>query len=103
MTRDVDQRLLDTLACEIELRPSGAPGIESIASAVTNTRRHGEGSLTVSFDPRVSQDLEAFVAAEQQCCASIGWSLDVHPDAARLTITASPEQADLLQQLFGGG
>ena len=99
MTR-ADRDALNALACEIELRPRGAPGIGAIAKAVRNVTRDGERSLAVSFDPAAARDIEAFVAAEQRCCSTLMWTLTRDAVALRLTIEAQPQQIDVLEELF---
>jgi hypothetical protein len=95
-----DQNALDILACEIELRPRGAPGIEEIAVAVVEVERPGPRALTVDFDAAAAQDVQAFAAAEQRCCATLSWTVERADGVTRLTIGAAPAQIDLLERLF---
>jgi hypothetical protein len=95
-----DQNALDILACEIELRPRGAPGIEQLASAVIAVERPGPRALTVEFDPAASAQVEAFAAAEQSCCSTLSWAVERTDGVTRLTIGAAPAQIELLERLF---
>lgn len=99
MTEDATFLPLDVLACEIEARPKGAPGIADVAVGVLSVERERE-TLLVSFDPAMTAAIEAFVAAEQRCCASLSWRLDTSGGATRLSVVAQPQQIDLLEQLF---
>ena len=62
--------------------------------------RDGERALAVSFDLSASREIEAFVAAEQQCCSTLTWTLARDADALRLTVEAQPQQIDVLEELF---
>jgi hypothetical protein len=91
---------LDTLACEIELRPVGAPGFDAIADAILNVQRDGERTLAVSFDPAATSRVEAFAAAECQCCSTLRWVVERGDGVVRLRIGAEPAQIDVLEALF---
>jgi hypothetical protein len=67
---------------------------------VLNVTRDGERALAVSFDPAAARDIEAFVAAEQQCCSTLTWTLSPARGTLRLTIEAQPQQLDVLEELF---
>ena len=54
----------------------------------------------MSFAATVTRELEAFVAAEQQCCADISWNLEQAGAQTRLKVVATAEQLDLLEKLF---
>jgi hypothetical protein len=92
------EELRDTLACEIGLRPAGAPTFGDVADAVRGVCRE-KGVLVVDFDPAASAAVTALVEAERRCCAGIGWDLSGSPP--RLRITATPNQLDALVVLFG--
>jgi hypothetical protein len=99
MTERERENGLDVLACDIETRPQGAPGIDDIAPALRNVARAPD-VLTVSFDPSSAHDVEAFVKAERQCCSTLDWQVERAPDAIVVRVSASQEQLDVLQQLF---
>lgn len=88
------EELLDTLACEWEKRPKGAPGFVDLAASVRDVRRTGL-ALVVEYDGAVAAPLEELVAAERLCCPELGWQLEQTP-ALRLRITATPRQLDVL-------
>ncbi len=92
--------ILETLACEIGVRPAEAPHFQHVEHAVLATHRE-QDSLLVDYSAEVAPTLERIVEAERLCCAEIGWSLDPASDGkARLRITAAPEQLDALEELF---
>ncbi|MEX1255309.1 MAG: hypothetical protein WEE64_13305 [Dehalococcoidia bacterium] len=95
-----DENALDILACEIELRPRGAPGIEDIARAIVTVERAGPCTLAVEFDAAAAADVEAFAAAEQRCCSTLSWTVEHREGVTRLTIGAEPPQIDLLEEIF---
>src|SRR5947209_1185305 len=93
--RDV---LLETLACDLTVRPAGAPGIEVIARSVRGVRREAE-TVIIEFAPEAADAVAAFVDAERRCCADLTWNL-AHDPAPRLIIGATPNQLDGLEALF---
>lgn len=101
MTETTDPDALAILACDLEARPPGASGLDAIAGSIVSVAREGR-ALVVSFAAAAARDVEAFAAAERQCCASLAWNVEAHQDVVRLTVGASPEQLDVLEQLFGG-
>ena len=88
--------ILDALACTIDKRPAGAPGIFELEPFVTQVRREAD-SLIVGYTAQGSGTIEAFVAAERLCCNSIEWNLNT---AGTLRIAATPEQTDVLAEVF---
>jgi hypothetical protein len=96
---DPQSQALDVLVCDWQARPRGAPGIAEIAPSVQGVRRDG-AALVVSFDANAARDVEAFVAAEQQCCSTLTWALEPRDGSLVLTIGAAPQQLDVLEQLF---
>lgn len=96
-----DQQALDTLACELDQRPAGAPSFDDLAPALRGVERL-DRALALSFDPAASDDVEALAAAERLCCAGIGFAVEQQP-ALRLIITAAPEQLAIFEQLFTAG
>jgi hypothetical protein len=99
----MDDDALDILACEIDLRPRGAPGIEEIACAAVGTERSGQRTLVVSFEPDAAPRVEAFAAAERRCCSTLSWAVAHSDRGTELTIGAAPQQIDVLQQVFSRG
>src|SRR5689334_3916770 len=90
--------LLEVLGCDIGARPAGAASVEDI-EAFRMSVTGGDGEISVAFLPAALPLLREFVAAEQLCCAGLGWQLDEHDTV--LTISASPAQLDELELLFG--
>jgi hypothetical protein len=90
---------LEVLACKVDARPSDAPGIDALASATLGVDRV-DGELIVSCAPSALEMVQRFVAAEQQCCATLSWNIERTPDAVRLRVAATAEQLGVLQQLF---
>ena len=99
MTSDDLRQSLAVLACNLEERPRGAPRILDVASAIQQVTRD-EGALIVSFAATVTRELEAFVVAEQQCCAELSWNLEQVGAQTRLRVVATAEQLDQLEMLF---
>ena len=100
MTSDDLRQSLAVLACDLAERPRGAPSILDVASAIQQVTRNEEGALIVSFAATVTRELEAFVAAEQQCCAELSWNLEQAGAQTRLKVVATAEQLDQLEKLF---
>jgi hypothetical protein len=90
---------LEVLACEIDVRPVGAPGIDEIAPAILGVER-ADGGLVVTFARSAADVVQRFVAAEQRCCATISWDMEQTPDAVRLRVGAEAQQIELLERLF---
>jgi hypothetical protein len=90
---------LEVLACEIELRPQGAPGVDEIARLVLDTKRR-DGELILTFEASSAASVEAFAAAERQCCSTLSWEIRSVRDEVELSIRGSPEQTRLLEGLF---
>lgn len=90
--------LLDVIGCEIDERPTGAPGIDELAPFVRSVERVA-GAVTVAFAPDARESLLAFVEAERQCCAGIGWSVQETPGLA-LRIEAGEPALDVINALF---
>lgn len=96
MSRFEREDLIEVLACEIEQRPD-APGPDALAPFITAASLSPE-ALTLEISRRGLAIAEAFVAAEQVCCAGIGWSLE--DDAGlKLRITAAKPQLKILAGL----
>lgn len=94
--RDVPREdLLTVIGCEIDKRPD-APTIADLAPLVTGMTRTGDG-LTVTCAGGSLQQIEAFAAAERQCCGAIGWAVAGTPSVT-LTISAPAPTLDLLEQ-----
>ena len=102
MKREIPPEALIALACDIETRPRTAPGIDALLPRVTGAQR-ATGALIVDFDPSAGDDLSAFVAAEQVCCASIDWHVETGAGdhrRVRLRIAGDDEQLDWLERAF---
>ena len=90
--------ILEVLACDIAARPAGAASIADIEPfrlSATRTAEH----VAVTFSREALPFLREFVAAEQRCCATLGWDLD--EERVVLRITATDAQLDQLELVFG--
>jgi hypothetical protein len=90
---------LEVLACEIELRPQGGPGVDQIANLVRSAHRR-DGALILAFDESASAAVENFAAAERQCCSTLSWQIRKLGGQVELSIQGSPDQVLLLEELF---
>jgi hypothetical protein len=88
--------LIEVLACEIDQRPA-APGPQELARFVRSASLGAE-ALVLGLDESGREVAEAFVAAEEVCCSSIGWSLERNPELT-LRITATTPQLKVLAGL----
>ena len=88
--------LIQVLSCEIGQRPD-APGPEQLAPFVTAATLTRE-TLVLRLHAAGREVAEAFVAAEQVCCSTIGWRLETAPQLT-LRITAGEPQLKLLAGL----
>jgi hypothetical protein len=100
MSRFARDELIELLACDIESRPE-APGPDALAPFVRGASLDVR-SLFIELDPAGRAVAEAFVAAEQVCCASIGWALEGE-NGLRLRITAAQPQLKVLAGLVPAG
>jgi hypothetical protein len=89
--------ILDVLACEIDTRPKDAPTFQDLAPAIQSVERE-DGAIVVHFAGSALDAVRRLAAAEQQCCSTIGWTVDDHP--LRLRITALPHQLDTLESML---
>jgi hypothetical protein len=90
--------VLDVLACEIDARPRGAPTFEDVAPSITSVRRD-TSAVVVEFEAAARDAVAELVAAERQCCSTIGWQLEDGPPL-RLHITAQPGQLDVFEAML---
>jgi hypothetical protein len=100
MSRFARDELIEVLACQIEERPE-APGPDALAPFITGASLDSS-ALVLAIDPAGREVAEKFVAAEQVCCSTIGWSLE-HDSGIRLRITAAKPQLDILAGLIPAG
>jgi hypothetical protein len=91
-----DEDLIEVLACEIDERPT-APGPQELSRFIRSASI-GPEALVLGLDEAGKDVADAFVAAEQVCCADIGWSLESSP-ALSLRITATAPQLKVLAAL----
>jgi len=84
--------LLEVVGCEIGKRPADAPTLDDLGQHLLGVQRESD-SITVRFAPEALVTLKAFVEAERQCCADIGWAVSDGPDVA-LRIEAGPAQLE---------
>lgn len=89
--------MIELLACDVERRPR-APDASDLAPHITGVSREAS-ALAVTFAPEAGEMLEAFVEAERQCCARIGWSVREVPEP-QLRIEAGAAALDALSALF---
>jgi hypothetical protein len=87
------------LACDIQARPPGAPGVADVKRSLLHAKR-GADTLTLSFALAGAPVVEAFVAAEQACCSTLTWETARTRSRVCVTISAAPEQLDVLEQVF---
>jgi len=84
--------LLEVVGCELGKRPAQAPTMDDLGPYLLGVRRESD-AITVRFASEALVSLKAFVEAERQCCAGIGWTVSEGPDVA-LRIEASPAELD---------
>ena len=84
--------LLEVVGCEIGKRPADAPTLDDLGRHLLGVQRQSD-SITLRFTPEALATLKAFVEAERQCCADIGWTVSDGPDVA-LRIEAGPAQLE---------
>ncbi|MCH8052048.1 MAG: hypothetical protein IIC86_08535 [Chloroflexi bacterium] len=85
--------LLEVVSCELGKRPAQAPTMDDLGPYRLGVQRQSD-SMTVRFVPEALVTLKAFVEAERQCCAGIGWSVSEGPDEVALRIEAGPAQLE---------
>ena len=90
--------LLEVVGCELGKRPARAPTLDDLGPHLLGVRRESD-AITVRFAPEALATLKAFVEAERQCCAGIGWTVSEGPDVA-LRIEAGPAQLDAFAALI---
>ena len=95
------ERVLETLACDIDARPNGAPAFDDVRAYVRGVHRDSL-ELVVDLDPGGLDLVSAFVAAEQRCCSEITWALE-RDAGLRLRIGATESQRDLLAGMLTRG
>jgi hypothetical protein len=94
----VSDDALDVLSCDIGARPHDAPTPDDLAPALRGLRREG-ATLALEFDPAAADTVVAFAAAEQRCCAGIGWEVE-RGVAVTLRVRATPAQLDQLAEFW---
>ena len=94
----VREDIIEILDCDLEARPTAAPGIDSLLPHVRGVAR-STVALTVEFDERVTDTLTKFVEAERLCCAGIAWEIE-HGQSLRLRITANEAQLRAIESLW---
>jgi hypothetical protein len=90
--------LLEVVGCEIERRPAEAPALYDLAPLALR-RTRAVGALTVEFPADALLTVEAFAAAERQCCAGIGWAVESGP-AVTLRITTNDAALDAIEAMI---
>ncbi len=92
------QDALDVLACEIDVRPAGAPTFEQLAPNIRGVKRD-ERTIAITFDKKVVEEVAALVAAESVCCPDLSWRMEHAPELV-VRIGASPAQLDVFEQML---
>jgi hypothetical protein len=90
--------LLEVIGCEIDRRPAEAPALYDLAPLVQR-RTRVSGALLVEFANDAQPTVEAFAAAERQCCASIGWTVEPG-DVVTLRIMTNDVALDAIEVMF---
>jgi hypothetical protein len=91
--------LLQIIGCEIGARPAAAPGLGELAPHLLRAER-SPGALTAHFAAEAAETLEAFVAAERQCCPGLGWQLSRGAGEVTLRIAAAEPALEVLAKMF---
>jgi hypothetical protein len=93
------------IACSLtpEEMPERVAEIEALGRDALLGSAPGERSFAFRFrpDPDTLARVEAFVAAESQCCAFLGFEIAREDDATILTMTAPPGGEQVLRELAG--
>ena len=95
LTRPGVVEALEVIGCDIHARPMDQPVWEDIKPYVVAIRRE-PGRLTVTFDPNAAPAVAAFVAAEQQCCSEVAFSVDSGA-AATMHVIATVALLDMVE------
>ena len=90
--------VLDLLQCDIGARPM-APTPDDLAPYFLGAAT-GAGALVARFVPAAASALRQFVAAEQVCCAGLGWHVTDEADAVVLAIRGTPAQVEALASVW---
>ncbi|MCH7809978.1 MAG: hypothetical protein IH863_05290 [Chloroflexi bacterium] len=85
--------LLEVVGCELGKRPAQAPTMDDLGPHLLGVQRQSD-SITVRFAAEALATLKAFVEAERQCCAGVGWTVSEGPDEVALRIEAGPAQLE---------
>lgn len=89
---------LEVIGCEIARRPAEAPALYDLAPLALRSTR-SPGALIVEFPAAALATVEAFAAAERQCCASIGWTVESDP-VVTLRITTNDAALDAIEAMI---
>jgi hypothetical protein len=96
---ELDQHTIQTLSCDISVRPKDAAGIAEMCPFVKSTELIND-QLAIIFDVAVNKAIESFVAAEKTCCTSLEWNITTVAGQIKLTIGGTPEQLTVVQSWF---
>jgi hypothetical protein len=97
MTDVPREDLLSVVACDIDARPQ-APTVTDLAPLILGYTR-SDGALNVRFPADALATVEAFAAAERQCCADIGWEVASGREVT-LTVTTNAAALDVIESMF---
>ncbi|HLB23025.1 MAG TPA: hypothetical protein VJP07_02940 [Dehalococcoidia bacterium] len=92
---------LRVVGCDIGARPKDAPVFEDVRPHILAVRREPR-RLTVEFDGKASELVEAFVAAERRCCSDLVFSVSPG-DPTVMQVEAAPELVDMVEGWMAPG
>jgi hypothetical protein len=92
-----EESVLEVLACDITVRPAGAPGFTDVVAGIRTITRI-PGRIEIDFDPAMTRDVSALVEAERLCCAGLEWDLQTASGLV-LRIAGTELQLDALESL----
>jgi hypothetical protein len=76
--------------------------IARLACAALRDRRRIDGGVRLTFDAAARERLEAFVAAERECCPFLTMDLRTAGDELVLEVTGPEAAAPIIAELLAG-
>jgi hypothetical protein len=95
----LNEKTLETLSCDIAVRPSNAAGISEIMPFLLRVQT-AEDAVIIDFDVAGKEAVASFVAAEQKCCTTLLWTLSNHDHILQLRIGGTQEQLSIIELWF---